>query len=452
MNATIPPHADPRQASTFRFVRRDHAAGKVQLVYAFDDGPELVETIGFADAPEVPPHRQAAFESALDLLHMIAGVSYYKAGVPGELRVESTLLDRGTADFLDALYLHGLGEFAYHNKIDLRGGIRFPVGASGTAAGPARAVDLPHSSLVPIGGGKDSLVSVEILKSAGENATATWIGSSALIESCAQRSGLPMLNISRTISPVLFDYNRAGALNGHIPVTAINSAILVVAAILYGHDAIVFSNERSASSATLEYDGMAINHQWSKGWDFEQGFRALVHSRVAADLDYYSLLRPLSELAVASRFARDNRYDDVFSSCNRNFRILGPKPSDRWCGHCPKCHFVFLALAPFMAKPRLLGIFGRNLLDDAAQTASFDALLEYRDHKPFECVGEGRESRAAMAALAGRAEWREDSIVARFSREILPMLDASELSLGGLLEMEGGHGIPARLLAAIERG
>ena len=452
MNATIPPHADPRQASTFRFLRRNHAAGQVQLVYAFDDGPELIETIGFADAPELPPHRRAAFESALDLLHMIAGVSYYKAGVPGELRVESTLLDRGTADFLDALYLHGLGEFAYHNKIDLRGRIRFPVGASGTAAGPARAVDLPHSSLVPIGGGKDSLVSVEILKSAGENARATWIGSSALIESCAQRSGLPMLNISRTISPVLFDYNRAGALNGHIPVTAINSAILVVAAILYGHDAIVFSNERSASSATLEYDGMAINHQWSKGWDFEQGFRALVHSRVAADLDYYSLLRPLSELAVASRFARDNRYDDVFSSCNRNFRILGPKPSDRWCGHCPKCHFVFLALAPFMAKPRLLGIFGRNLLDDAAQTAGFDALLEYRDHKPFECVGEGRESRAAMAALAGRAEWREDSIVARFSREILPMLDASELSLAGLLQMEGGHGIPARLLAAIERG
>jgi hypothetical protein len=304
---------------------------------------------------------------------------------------------------------------------------------------------------VPIGGGKDSLVSVEILKAVGENATAVWIGHSALIESCALRSGLPLLNISRTISPVLFDYNRAGALNGHIPVTAINSAILVVAAILYGHDAIAFSNERSASSATLEYDGVPINHQWSKGWEFERGFRELVHARVAADLDYYSLLRPVSELAVASRFARTNRYDDVFSSCNRNFRILGPKPSDRWCGQCPKCHFVFLALAPFMPKPRLLGIFGRNLLDDPAQMAGFDALIEYRDHKPFECVGEGRESRAAMAVLAARAEWREDAIVERFSREIVPQLGAAMPTLDELLKSEGPHGIPDNLLVQVEQ-
>ena len=443
--------SDPRCAKTFRFVRREYADGEVRLVYAFDDGPELIEHIGFPDAPSLQPERQAAFDAALDLLHLIAGVSYYKAGVPDEIRVESTSLDSETVAFLDALYLHGLGEFGYHNKIDLRGKIRFPSRHPGEGRDPAPLLaGLPQSTLVPIGGGKDSLVSVEILKRAGENATAVWIGTSGLIDSCAQRTGLPMLNISRSISPVLFEYNRAGALNGHIPVTAINSAILVVAAILYGHDAIAFSNERSASSATLEYDGVEINHQWSKGWAFELGFRDLVHARVAADLNYYSLLRPLSELAVASRFARCNRYDDVFSSCNRNFRILGPKPSDRWCGQCPKCHFVFLALAPFMPKPRLLGIFGRNLLDDPTQTTGFDALIEYQDHKPFECVGEGRESRAAMAELARRAEWREDAIVERFAHEILPQLDASELSIDALLQMHGDHRIPVHLTSQIE--
>jgi hypothetical protein len=61
--------------------------------------------------------------------------------------------------------------------------------------------------------------------------------------------GLPTLNIGRELSPLLFELNRRGAYNGHIPVTAINSAILVVAALLYGHDAIAFSNEHSASSA-----------------------------------------------------------------------------------------------------------------------------------------------------------------------------------------------------------
>jgi UDP-N-acetyl-alpha-D-muramoyl-L-alanyl-L-glutamate epimerase len=456
--------SDPRTAASFRFVRREYSEGEARLVYAFDAGPELVERIGFPNAPAVPPERQAALDSALDLLHLIAGVSYYKAGVPGEILVESTSIDRVTADFLDALYLHGLGEFAYQNKIDLRGKIRFPhdsrhpglrrddgEAVAEASEGRQPAIGLPRSTLVPIGGGKDSLVSVELLKAAGDNSTAVWIGNSGLIESCGRRSGLPMLNISRSISPLLFEYNRNGALNGHIPVTAINSAILVVAAILYGHDAIAFSNERSASSATLEYDGVPINHQWSKGWDFEQGFRALVHAQVAADLNYYSLLRPLSELAVASRFARSNRYDDVFSSCNRNFRILGPKPSDRWCGQCPKCHFVFLALAPFMPKPRLLGIFGRNLLDDPAQTAGFDALIEYHDHKPFECVGEGRESRAALAELARRAEWREDAIVERFAHEILPQLDNAELALEPLLVVSGEQQIPAHLLDLVRQ-
>ncbi len=127
---------------------------------------------------------------------------------------------------------------------------------------------------------------------------------------------------------------------------------------------------------------------------------------------------------MARQFAKTDFYDAHFSSCNRNFHILGERPAQRWCGVCPKCHFVFLALAPFMPKPRLMAIFGRNLLDEPEQTAGFDALLEYQDHKPFECVGEGKESRAAMAALAHSPSWREDFIVQRFARDILPQLDA----------------------------
>ncbi|MHB1993531.1 MAG: endonuclease domain-containing protein, partial [Metallibacterium scheffleri] len=167
------------------------------------------------------------------------------------------------------------------------------------------------------------------------------------------------------------------------------------------------------------------------------------------DLHYCSLLRPWSELAVTRAFARLPQYFGVFSSCNRNFRILGPKPSDRWCGQCPKCHFVFLALAPFLPKPRLLAIFGRNLLDDETQTAGFDALLEYGEHKPFECVGEGAEARAAMAALAQRPEWREDAVVARFRNAILAQLDAGALALEPWLMPQGAHGVPARLAPAL---
>ena len=437
---------NPRLTHSFRFVRATYADGVAELAYAFDQGEEMVERIRFPDAPAVPAERRHAFDAALKLLHFIAGVSYYKAGVPPKIEAEP--LDDATADLLDALYLHGLAEFAYRNGLDLRGRIAFPRGGAPAAAAPA--LGLRERTLVPIGGGKDSLVAVEAIKSIGGEATAVWVGNSPLIAACADRTGLPTLNIQRELSPVLFELNRLGAWNGHIPVTAVNSAILALAAVLYGYDSVAFANERSASAATLEYEGQQVNHQWSKGFAFEVLLSDWLHSHVAADLDYCSLLRPYSELAITRAFARLTPYFDAFSSCNRNFRILGPKPADRWCGQCPKCHFVFLALAPFLPKPRLLSVFGRNLLDDESQAAGFDALLEYQDHKPFECVGEGAEARAAMYALSQRPEWREDALVARFVAEILPQLDQAQLALEPWLTPAREHRVPTRLQAALK--
>ncbi len=442
---------DRNAVHAFRFVRCgfDAASGIARLVYAFDDGPELTETVTIPGAPFVlDPARAETVARALRLLHLIAGVSYYKAAVPREIRIDAYAIDAATAALLDAVYLNGLGEFAYRNGLDLRDRIRFPAGA--VEEGNASAQGLRDEALVAIGGGKDSLVSIEALRRAGVAETVTWIGGSQLIAACAERTGLPTLNIQRALAPELFEYNRQGAWNGHIPVTAVNSAILVLAALLRGAGQVVFSNEHSASygSMIVAADGSGtneVNHQWSKGWAFEQAFGEHVERFVAADLHYYSLLRPLSELAVARQFARTDRYDAYFSSCNRNFHILGERPANRWCGVCPKCHFVFLALAPFMPKLRLLGIFGRNLLDDESQAGGFDALLEFHDHKPFECVGEGRESRAAMAVLASRPEWKQDALVSRFRHLILPQLDAAALDIAPLLAVRGEHRIPAAL-------
>ncbi|WP_146908656.1 UDP-N-acetyl-alpha-D-muramoyl-L-alanyl-L-glutamate epimerase [Arenimonas daejeonensis] len=422
----------------------DAATGEARLAYAFDEGPELVETVRFPGAPfALDAARAAAVQRALRLLHLIAGVSYYKAAVPPEIRIEGEGIDAATAALVTSIYENGLGEFAYRNGLSLRGKIVFPVASAATPA--AASVGLATHALVAIGGGKDSLVSIEALRALDVAQTVTWVGSSPLIKACAERTGLPTLNLTRTLSPLLFEYNKQGALNGHIPVTAVNSAILALAALLQGSDQVVFSNERSASYGSLIPGTGEVNHQWSKGWDFEQTFAAHLRSHVAADLQYYSLLRPFSELAVARQFARLDRYDQHFSSCNRNFHLLGERPAQRWCGVCPKCHFVFLALAPFMPKPRLMGIFGRNLLDEPEQAPGFDALLEYRDHKPFECVGEGRESRAAMDALADSPAWREDALVKRYIREIRPQLTPEDRGLAPLLEASDDHGIPAGL-------
>ena len=455
----------------FRFTgcQFDPGTGEARLGYAFDDGPAMEEVVRFPGAPfALDGARAEAVQRALRLLHLVAGVSYYKAAVPPRIVIEGEGIDDATAALLTSIYENGLGEFAYRNGLQLRGKIHFPVAGTvgGTSVpkfsgearsglksllqGAAPAAGLARHAIVAIGGGKDSLVSIEALRALGIDQTVAWIGSSPLIRACAERTGLPLLNITRTLSPRLFELNRQGALNGHIPVTAVNSAILALAALLQGHDQVVFSNERSASYGSLivSDDGRVtseVNHQWSKGWDFERDFAAYLHSHVAADLRYYSLLRPFSELAVARQFARLDRYDQHFSSCNRNFHILGERPAQRWCGVCPKCHFVFLALAPFMPKPRLMTIFGRNLLDEPEQATGYDALLEFRDHKPFECVGEGRESRAAMDVLADSPAWREDALVKRYAREIRPQLAPEERGLAPLLEASDDHGIPGEL-------
>src|SRR5688572_11133930 len=124
----------------FRFVRCgfDAASGVAQLVYAFDDGPELIETITVPGAPfALDDARAAAVERALRLLHLIAGVSYYKAAVPEQIRIDSYAIDADTAALLELIYVNGLGEFAYRNGLNLHGRIRFPHEAEATPAAPS---------------------------------------------------------------------------------------------------------------------------------------------------------------------------------------------------------------------------------------------------------------------------------------------------------------------------
>jgi len=435
------------EAQCFWFGERhfDPASGRVTLEYGFDQRWRFVETLEFGLSTK--PAAAAALARALELLHLISGISYYKAICPEKIEVRGAAPSPALADLLDELYLKGLGEFAHQNGLDLIGKIRFPRGETHPAA---PALGLGEHALVALGGGKDSLVSVETVKRAGMAAAVFWVGDSELIAACAERSGLDPINIKRRIDPALFELNRLNALNGHIPVTAINSSIGVFCALLHSANQVVFSNERSADAANFSNaQGLEINHQYSKSFAFETLFANYVESAIAPDLKYYSLLRPLSELAVSKRFAKLDGYFEVFSSCNRNFRIAGPRPAERWCGECPKCHFVFLALAPHLPKPKLIGIFGRNFLDEARFIPNFEALMEFNAHKPFECVGEGLEARAALAALSARADWREDAVVAHFINVVQPHFRDSDLSMSRLLELSGPHRVPEALLGIL---
>jgi hypothetical protein len=410
--------------------------GRLSLHYAFDGGPSFEERIEFP-ARALSPRDSEALDRVFRLLLLACGVSYYKAFAPERVRCAAFPLDPATAVFFTDFYVKGLGEFAWRNRIDLASRLRIVTDAVEPPA--ALPIELPRLTCVPVGGGKDSVVTIECLKQAHEPLVLFSLGNAAPIEATIAQSGLPAIRVTRRLDPALFALNEAGALNGHVPITGILSLIVVACAIIHGCDAIAMSNEHSASAPNVA----DVNHQYSKSFEFEQAFGRFLARHVVSGVRYFSLLRPLTEVAIARRFARHAAYFPVFRSCNTAFRQSPERRATNWCCECPKCRFVFLALAPFAERQRLIATFGRDILDDPAQIDGFAELCGLQRHKPFECVGEIEESAAVMAHLAGMADWRDDAVV----RALSPRLGGD---FAALFAPRGPHLVPERYLAMLD--
>ncbi|WP_259315276.1 hypothetical protein [Capillimicrobium parvum] len=442
---------EPARYATFRVTgwTFDEPSATASLSYALDDELRFTERIELpAGAPPLEPARRAALHAVLDLLHQVAGVSYYKAAAPEHVTVETGPLSERRARLLTDVYVQGLGEYAYRNGLDLASRLRFAAGPG--AADPSPTPLAPTGrSLVPIGGGKDSVVALETMRAAGADVTLFSVGDPTAIGATSAISGLERLVARRVIDPLLIRLNAEGALNGHVPVTAVVSLIALATAVLHGLDEVVLANERSASQGNLEHAGIEVNHQWSKGVAFERGLRDVLAHEVSPDLGYFSVLRCASELAIARAFARLPAYHHAFTSCNATFRLDERRRAATWCRDCPKCRFVTLALAPFLAPADVASIFGADLLDDPAQTPGFLALCGFEDHKPFECVGEREESVAAFRLLAGDPRWADHAVVRAARERLLPAVPDDFGDPATVLALSGDHEIPGRLMAAV---
>ncbi len=434
-------------AFVFEQPQLDSGGGDVLLPYRFAGGPAFIERFALGPPPvALEADRRALAERLVSYLHVACGISYFKALVPPVLDLTATDLDTDAAAFFRQLYLEGLGEFAHRNALDLSAGLRF-IGARG-ALRPV-VTELPRRALVPVGGGKDSLVTVELLRSVGEPQALFAVNPKGPISTTMAASGLPSVTITRALDPGLFALNARGALNGHVPITAIVSLAALLAAAWHGFDRVVMSNERSADAGNFADGGPDVNHQWSKSSAFEALLRAELARGVSRDLDWFSLLRPFSELAIAERFARSTRYDTAFASCNRNFHLNTRGPDRRWCRDCPKCRFVFLALAPFMDRDRLVSIFGGDLLDDPRQLSGFRELAGLAGHKPFECVGEVGEAAAALMALAAQSDWAERVVVRTLAGELADRRDELHAYFDTVRQADGHGFVPHDLRAAL---
>ncbi len=422
-----PNRFDPATVGVFRVTDRivDRDSGTVSLHYAFDDQYSFVETLTFeTPRPDRPPLDAPGLERALLHLHIAAGTSYYKAAAPTRVVVEGAALTPVEQEFHRHLYDDGLREFAVANGLPVPRVV--DVQSSVDTVPPSRVgggVERPGGLLVPIGGGKDSLVLIEAVKHLGPRLFA--VNPHPLVVDLAAQTGLELIVVRRRLDPALNELNASGALNGHVPITAIVSLIAVVGSFLYGYDSVAMAIERSASEETVMIDGVAVNHQYSKSLEFELLLRNLIATAIDPTLSYGSALRPYSELAIARAFARLTRYHGTFCSCNSAFR-QSAAPADRWCGHCPKCRFVGLMLAPFLEREALTAILGRDLFADPGQIAGFSDLMS-DDEKPFECVGERRESAAALRLLSSLPEWRDSPVVAALSGPARALVGADDV-------------------------
>jgi UDP-N-acetyl-alpha-D-muramoyl-L-alanyl-L-glutamate epimerase len=388
-----------------------------------------------------------AVEAAVRILFLMAGVSYYKTRAARVIDLGPTTTTAKERAFLAQYFLHGLGEFAYRHDLDLH-----DVSVVGLeAAEPPFQEYAPngHRPLIPFGGGIDSIVTVSALRDGADAALCVVHPPDDrfdAIEEAAAVTGLPVVRIAREIDPQLRRSEKLGFLNGHVPITAIITAAALVAAVVDGRDAVVLSNEWSASSPTLVHEGRPINHQWSKGIEFEEDFAQLVKAALGPQISVFSYLRSRSELWVAQQFAQLKEFHGVFRSCNRAFHQSPAERLAQWCGACDKCCFIDLILSPFMDAAELRGIFdGKEPLDNAQLEDRFVTLLGLApDRRPFECVGDMGECRAAVHLAAARSDRQENGLLLslRASVDASPSVDS--LGTTELLSPMGSHFVPDR--------
>lgn len=373
----------------------EESEDKIDVVYDFSVPglSDFAPTWSFPKKINRTYRENEKFKNMVFSLGMVELVSYWKIACPPTVLVKCGYLDKEMISWWKSLYFNGLGEFYYTNNIEENQQDFMEIIVDNDIEKTAvDNIDISlDGNLVPIGGGKDSALTLDILKEEKDKNYCYIINPrGATIETykAAGYSEDKVIAVKRTLDRNMLELNKQGYLNGHTPFSAIVAFSATIAAYVNGLKYIALSNESSANESTVE--GSYVNHQYSKSFQFEKDFHDYEKSHIGSGTYYFSLLRPMSEFQIAKHFAACTEYHDIFRSCN-----VGSK-EDIWCGHCPKCLFVWLILSPFLSQKRLTEIFGRNLADDKEMEKYFSQLIGLEKEKPFECVGSRDEINASI--------------------------------------------------------
>lgn len=419
------------------FFERDGETLVARFHYAFDEKEKFTETIDFSplknrsDFPLIRTDKNQIFQ-LLSHLHIALGVSYYKLFPTKEILVQSSTLHEEQKHFWNEFYLEGLGEFFYQNQLDPKGLAQFK--SADGAPQYLEHIDLRAGKLLVLfGGGKDSLVTVELFRKEGKNFDLFSFGKDYPLHQLAQvPTGQKRLIISRQLDlPQIQKLLEQGYYNGHVPITGAICFVSLLIAYLYGYQAVVTSLEKSANEGNTTYCDMEINHQWSKSLAFEQAFQTYVHQWISSDFRIFSPLRKWYEIRIVQEFAQYPQYFHHFSSCNRNFHLSGSKLTGEQlrCWKCPKCAFVYTMMRAFLPREQVVEMFGRDLFADSDLVALFEELLGISGIKPFECVGTNEEMILAFWLAYQKNPDEMTVMIQLFKEKILTQMQESDFLL-----------------------
>lgn len=345
-------------------------------------------------------------EYAVFSLGMSELVSYWKCACPPTVKINCGVLNADQVKWWKKLYFNGLGEFFYRNGIDtdIENFMDIVPENSHTPVFPNSAPDgKPEAGfLIPVGGGKDSVVTLELLKDYKDKNVCYIINPRGATLNCAHTAGYSdsnIIGVKRTIDKELLKLNSMKYLNGHTPLSAVIAFSSWIFAYCSGKKYIALSNESSANESNVS--GTEINHQYSKSTEFEADFRRYTKTYFTDFPEYFSMLRPWSEWQITKRFVTLPKYFPVFQSCN-----LGSK-TDCWCANCAKCLYVYIMLSAFLDDDQLMSIFGKNMLQNDEYKDMFNGLVYQDFDKPFECVGTRDEIKLALYTAAKKRNGNE---------------------------------------------
>lgn len=322
--------------------------------------------------------QNAAFHMGL-----IELISYWKSTCSPNVIIKAGYINEEQIRWFKKLYFYGLGELFYTNGIKTNIDDFMNVTCESTDVYEDSINTDNNGYLIPIGGGKDSCVTLECLKNQKDN-YCLIVNPKPVTLDCANAAGYDdtrIVKVIRRIDSNLLDLNSKGFINGHTPFSSMLAFLSYFIADVIGKKYIALSNESSANESNV--DGEKINHQYSKSVEFENDFRYYSNKFLKRNTEYFSFLRPLNELQIAMAFSKFAKYHQIFKSCN-----VGSKGETwKWCCNCPKCLFVYTILSPFLYKEKLVNIFGEDLFERQDLLETFIELTGNGETKPFECVG-----------------------------------------------------------------